>query len=101
MPFPESGAFEVPALIRRLELALTPPSTLNAPHNWASVSATPSVSPGPPVPRSCRLSYHDIARYPVVSSSESLGRNWLLVVASSFTRRPALQVAPPSSECRR
>src|SRR2546421_6535663 len=52
MPFPESCEFEVPALIWMFVVNVCPPSVLNAPQNWASSFGTPSLSPGPPVPRS-------------------------------------------------
>src|SRR5919204_6721967 len=98
MWFPESCEFDVPALIWRFGVNVWP-SLENAPQNWASSFGTPSVSPGPPAPRSLRESYQTTAILPVVGSSEIFGRNWLFVVASSFTRTGALQVAPPSSEC--
>src|ERR1041385_2434045 len=98
MPLPESCEFDVPALICRFGVKDTPPSVLKEPQNWASSFGTPSVSPAPPVPRSARESYQTTANLPVVWSSEIFGRNWLLVVASSLTRTPLLQVAPPSSE---
>src|SRR5690242_6132310 len=98
MPLPESCEFEVPALIWMLGVKLCPPSVLKAPQNCASSLGTPSVSPGPPVPRSLRASYHTTASLPLVGSSEILGRNWLLVVWSSLTRTPPLHVTPLSSE---
>src|SRR5712691_7474078 len=98
MPLPESGEFDVPALIWMLGVNEVPPSVLNAPQNCASSLGMPSVSPGPPSPRSALASYQPTARLPVVGSREIFGRNWLLVVRSSFTRTGALQVAPPSSE---
>src|SRR5712692_10358408 len=94
MAFPESCEFDVPALIWMFALNVCPPSVLNAPQNWASSLGTPSVSPGPPVPRSFRESYHTTARFPVVGSSEIFGRNWLFFVLSSFTRTGALHVPP-------
>src|SRR6266545_982371 len=100
MPLPESWELEVPALIRMLGVKLAPPVVLNAPQNWASSFGIPSVSPGPPVPASLRASYQTAATLPVVGSSEIFGRNWLLAVWSSFSRTAALQLAPPSSECR-
>src|SRR5437868_5153194 len=100
MPLPESAALDVPALIWRLAPKDAPPSVLNAPQNWASSLAMPSVSADPPVPRSPRASYQTAARLPVVGSSAILGRNWLFAVESSLTRTPELHVAPPSSERR-
>src|SRR5437867_11103642 len=99
MPFCASCEFDVPALIWVL-LVNVCPSLLNAPQNWASSFGTPSVSPGPPVPRSLRESYHTTARFPLVGSSEIFGRNWLFVVLSSFTRTGPLHVEPLSSEKR-
>src|SRR4051794_10242241 len=98
MPLCASAAFDVPALMRMLGENVSPPSVLNDPQYCASSFGTPSVSPLPPVPRSLRASYHVAARLPDVGSSESFGRNWLLVVASSLTRTGALHVAPWSSE---
>src|SRR6266536_650718 len=98
MPLPESCEFEVPALIWKLGVKDAPPSVLKAPQNWASSLGMPSVSPAPPVPRSARESYQTTDRFPVVWSREIFGRNWLLVVASSLTRTPLLQVAPLLSE---
>src|SRR5437588_903788 len=100
MAFPESCEFDVPALIWMFGVNVSPPSVLNDPQNWASSFGTPSVSPGPPLPRSLRESYHTTARFPVVGSSEIFGRNWLFFVWSSFTRTPLLHVAPLSSEKR-
>src|ERR671936_1184754 len=97
MWFPESWEFDVPALIWRFGVKVCP-SLEKAPQNCASSFGTPSVSPAPPVPKSARESYQTTAILPVVGSSEIFGRNWLLDVASSFTRTAALQVAPPSSE---
>src|ERR671931_593646 len=94
----DQAGFEVPALIWMLGANETPPSVLNEPQNWASSFGRPSVSPGPPAPRSLRASYQTTAMSPVVGSSAILGRNWLFAVASSFTRLGALQVAPLSSE---
>src|SRR5713226_5953106 len=98
MPLCASAAFEVPVLICRLGVNACP-SALNAPQNWASVLGRPSVSP-PPVPVSLRASYQATARFPVLGSSEILGRNWLLVVASSLTRTGVLQLEPWLSEYR-
>src|SRR6266516_7851652 len=98
MWFPESCEFDVPALIWMFEVNVFPPSLLNAPQNWASSFGTPSVSPGPPVPRSLRESYQTTARFPLVGSSEIFGRNWLFFVLSLFTRTGALHVAPLLSE---
>src|SRR5437867_9380412 len=100
MLLPESCEFDVPVLIWKFGVKETPPSALNAPQNCASSFGMPSVSPGPPAPRSARESYHTTARLPVVGSREIFGRNWLLLVPSSFTRTAALHVAPPSSEWR-
>src|SRR6266498_3028391 len=100
MLLPESWELEVPALICRLGVKLVPPLVLNAPQNWASSLAIPSVSPGPPAPRSLRLSYQTAASLPVVGSSEIFGRNWLLTVWSSLTRTAGLHVAPLLSEWR-
>src|SRR5215469_16654435 len=100
MPLPESCEFDVPALIWMLGVNVCPPSMLNAPQNCASSLGTPSVSPGPPVPRSLRASYQTTARLPLVGSSAILGKNWLFCVVSSFTRTPLLHVVPPSSEYR-
>src|SRR5438552_18382050 len=99
MPLCASCEFDVPALIWRL-LVNVCPSLLNAPQNCASSFGTPSVSPAPPVPRSLRESYQTTAIRPLVGSSESFGRNWLFLVASSLTRTGALQVLPESSEKR-
>src|SRR5437868_417033 len=99
MWLPESCEFDVPALIWMFEVNVCP-SLLNAPQNWASSFGSPSVSPAPPVPESFRESYQTTASFPLVGSSEIFGRNWLLVVLSSFTRTGALQVAPLSSEWR-
>src|SRR5262249_23827426 len=66
----------------------------------ASELRSPSVSPGPPTPRSARESYHETARLPEVGSSEIFGRNWLLRPVSWFTRTASLHVAPPVSEWR-
>src|SRR5437762_7875049 len=73
MPLPESCEFDVPVLIWMFLENVCPLSVLNAPQNWASSFGTPSVSPGPPVPRSFRESYHTTARFPVVGSSEIFG----------------------------
>src|SRR5260370_8080833 len=100
MAFPESCEFDVPALIWMFALNVCPPSLLNAPQNWASSFGTPLVSPGPPVPRSFRESYHTTARFPVVGSSEIFGRNWLFVVRASFPRPPLPHLAPPSPTTR-
>src|SRR6266487_2633695 len=100
IPLPESWELEVPPLIWMLGVKLAAPLVLNAPQNWASSFGMPLVSPGPPAPRSLRLSYQTTAMLPVVGSSEIFGRNWLLAVVSAFTRTAALQVAPLSSECR-
>src|SRR2546421_6694904 len=97
MPLCASAEFDVPALTCRFENVL-PPSLLNPAQYRASSFGTPSVSPGPPVPRSALESYHDTARFPVVGSSEIFGRNWLLLVESWLTRTGALHVAPVSSE---
>src|ERR1041385_8544941 len=77
-----------------------PPSSLTVAYTTASSFLMPSVSPGPWFPRSLRQSYHEMARLPVVWSSAIRGRNWLDVVASSFTRSSGLHVAPWSSEDR-
>src|SRR6478752_3016681 len=100
MPFPESCELEVPALIWMFVVNEAPPLVLNAPQNCASSFGRPLVSPGPPAPRSSLESCQDTARLPVVGSSAIFGRNWLFLVVSSFTRTPALHVAPPSSEWR-
>src|SRR5258708_40017033 len=100
MLFPESWELEVPALIGMLRVKLAAPLVLNAPQNWASSFGMPSVSPGPPVPRSLRQSYQTTAMSPVVGSSEIFGRNWLLVGVLSFTRTAVLHRAPPSSQRR-
>src|SRR5215510_11704379 len=100
MPLPERRELEVPPLIWKFAVKLAPPLALNAPQNCASSLAIPSVSPGPPVPRSLRLSYQTVASLPVVGSSDSLGRNWLLTVWSSLTRTAPLHVAPLLSEWR-
>src|SRR3989440_8400333 len=100
MPLPESCEFDVPVLIWMFAVKVCPPSLLNDPQNWASSLGTPSVSPGPPVPRSFRESYHTTARFPVVGSSEIFGRNWLFFVRSSFTLTGLLHVVPSSSEWR-
>src|SRR5436190_21009113 len=78
---------------------VTPPLSLTAAKNCASVFATPSRSPAP-LPESLRQSCHDTARLPVVGSSASFGRNWLRVVASSLILTGALQFVPPLSEQR-
>src|SRR6266849_688675 len=70
MPLPESCEFDVPALIWILALNVSPPSVLNAPQNCASSLGMPSVSPGPPNPRSFLQSYHTTAISPVVGSRE-------------------------------
>src|SRR5438477_12939269 len=98
MWLPETCEFDVPALIWIFGVKDLPPSVLKAPQTCASSLGMPSVSPAPPAPRSLRASYQLTARLPLVGSREILGRNWLLVVLSSFTRTPALQVAPLSSE---
>src|SRR5258706_13255965 len=98
MPLLASCNLEVPAAILVFWVNVCPPSVLNAPQKDASSFATPSVSPGPPVPRSARASYHTTARLPLVGSSAILGRNWLLVGLSSFTRTGLLHVLPVSSE---
>src|SRR5512135_3178566 len=98
MKLPEIWEFDVPALTWMFGVKDTPPLMLKAPQNCASSLGMPSVSPAPPAPRSFRVSYHTTARLPVVWSRAIFGRNWLLVVGSSFTRTPALQVAPLSSE---
>src|SRR5438876_10560062 len=100
MWFPESCESDVPALIWMFLVNVSPPSVLNAPQNWASSFGTPSVSPGLPVPRSLRESYHTTARFPLVGSSEIFGRNRLFFVLSSYTRTGLLHVAPSSSEKR-
>src|ERR671923_3109178 len=99
MWFCASCEFDVPALIWRFGENVCP-SLEKAPQNWASSFGTPSVSPGPPVPRSARESYQTTAILPVVGSSEIFGRNWLFVVASSLTRTGGLQVEPVVSEYR-
>src|SRR6266487_3209969 len=99
MWFPESCEFDVPALIWKFG-NVSPPFVLNAPQNWASSFGTPSVSPGPPVPRSFRESYHTTASFPLFGSSEIFGRNWLFFVWSLFTRTGLLHVAPLLSEKR-
>src|SRR5258708_19777638 len=97
MPFLAWGDLEVPAAILVFWVNVCPPSVLNAPQKDASSFATPSVSPGPPVPRSARASYHTTARLPLVGSSAILGKNWLLVVLSSLPRTGPLPVLPASS----
>src|SRR5205085_4613567 len=98
MWLPETCEFDVPALIWIFGVKDVPPLVLKAPQTCASSLGMPSVSPAPPAPRSFRESYQTTARLPVVWSSEILGMNWLFLVLSSFTRTPALQVAPLSSE---
>src|SRR5690349_10098594 len=98
MLLPDACAFDVPALMRLFGVNDAPASVLKAPQNCASSFGMPSVSPGPPDPRSIRESYHATASCPVVGSSDIFGKNWLLVVVSSLTLTPALHVAPMSSE---
>src|SRR5512142_1941681 len=98
MPLWALAELDVPALIWKLGWNVCPPSVLNVPQYCASVLGRPSVSPEPPCPRSLRESYQVMARFPVLWSSDSFGRNWLFTVLSSFTRLGVLQVAPLLSE---
>src|SRR5512137_2858741 len=98
MWFVESWEFDVPALICIFGEKVKPTYVLNDPQNCASSFGVPFVSPAPPLPRSARASYHTTARFPVVWSRAIFGKNWLSTPLSSFTRTPALQVVPLSSE---
>src|SRR6266496_4277398 len=96
----EPPACEMPVAICWLACHVAPPSVLNDPNSTASSFATLFVDPEPWTPPSLRESYHVAPRNPVDWSSAIRGRNWLLVVASSFTRTAELHVAPLSSEWR-
>src|SRR5439155_11756390 len=93
-------ACEIPAAIWVLACQVAPPSVLKDPNSTASSLATLFVDPDPGTPPSFRESYQVAPRKPVLWSSAIRGRNWLLVVASSFTRTAALHVTPLSSEWR-
>ena len=54
-------AFDVPSLTWKFGANVAPPSVENVAQIWTSSFGTPSVSPGPPFPRSFRASYHDTA----------------------------------------
>src|SRR5262249_62395630 len=68
---------------------LAPPSVLTPAKSWVCVFEG-----------LLRQSYQSMARSPVLGSTATSGKNWLLAVRSSLMRSAALQVLPLSSECR-
>ena len=83
------SSFDVPALIWKFAPKDAPPVSLTAPQNCVLLLAA-----------SLRASCQVTATFPVVWSRDMLGRNWLLVVASSLTLTRGLHVAPLSVENR-
>ena len=87
-PSPESLQFDVPVLIWRFALQVSPPSVLIEAKYW-------KVSLPPP---ELRVSYQVASTLPVLWSTAISGRNWVFAPPSSLIFTGVLHVAPSLSE---